>query len=288
MDAQKQFDALLASMKDIDDADRFFRGLFYGANGVGKTVLAMQIAQAITPPGKDIAYVDSHSGFKVVLNPQWKRAGLGNRTRRFQYESYGQLRSLGLAIKAELFDIGCIVLDESSSMSAWDLQDVLADHVARNVKDVNPDVPQWPQYNAEKNRYASLMNDIYAAPVHVIQIAHRRTDLDAAKRQMINPDFIPSLMSIITQPLDVCGYMTADVTVRDGMPVYERKVQVHPTKLITGPKSRIDGLAFELSPEEMKTAVVEWLTGDRDTNEVDFAVYVDPVPHHVLDPADSV
>ena len=285
MGADELLESLRSTMKGMDNLDKILRGMIFGLPGVGKTVLAMQIAQLVTPPDKLIGFIDSDTSFNVLTNQKWRKAGLTHRVTRIEFDNYDQMKNLSMAVQSPKvrksnpeFNFGCFVMDESSSMQAEDLLDVHTEHVRKGVKDTSEYTPGWPQFFTEKNRYADLMKEIYAAQIHVIQVAHRRVDMNRAKQEVISPDFLPSLQGVVLKPLTLCGYMTADVEdMGPGNPaLYKREIQLHPTKLITGPKCKIDDMPLKVSPTELIKAVEEWLQGSRAETTVE-KTFDDPV-----------
>jgi hypothetical protein len=254
--------------------------MIYSTDGVGKTILSMMIAQLITPPDKKIAFVDAHNGWKVINNPRWKARNLGKRTQPFQYQGWSQLQTLSQLIQANHkdFNYGCVILDELSYMEGIDIQRVHTQHVAAGKKDTDEDVPGWGEYNPAKNRYKKMMDDLLEAGTHIIAVSHRREEFNKAKQLIITPDFIPSIRKEILRPFDFCGYLTADMVTAENDPgkvQYERKVQVHPTKLITA-KTKIDDLPLNVSATDLPVIIQEWIAGERTTAVEDNSVFNDP------------
>lgn len=265
--ADQIYEALLASMQDMSTIIPNFRCILFGDSGVGKTVMAMQIAQAITPPDKKIAYIDFREGWVVLLNPEWR--SLQERVVRFQYQGLSQLENMAYAIKAAkppFGDFGAVILDEGTSMSQDDLQTVIKKNVEREpTKD--PDVAAWPDYNAEQNRFTKTFNILNSAPTHFLMLCHERTD----KRnglEYTDLAFQPGLSKIVKRDMHLVGHMFADQQQASGLADarYLRQIQVHPTRFVSA-KTRISGLPVKFEINKLVPAITEYLRGDRGDEE---------------------
>ena len=252
--------ALLNSAQDMSDVHPFLKAMLYGPSGGGKTVLAVDIAQAITPPDKIILYLDSMEHWVSLQNhPELKK-----RVRRLKYQGLSQIEEIQSAIKDgfDFFaDVGTIVLDELDSMQTEDL-DLVA--MSSQEKDHGPDDVTWPDFNKNTTRVRRKIRALLKEDVNVICVAHDGEGKDRRGIVVQRPDFTPKLAKVILEFVHLCGYMTADVIkTSDNKNEYKRTVQVHPTgNLIT--KSRIGGLPYLVEPEQLKTAILEWMAGERE------------------------
>lgn len=252
--------ALLNSAQDMSDVHPFLKAMLYGPSGGGKTVLAVDIAQAITPPDKIILYLDSMEHWVSLQNhPELKK-----RVRRLKYQGLSQIEEIQSAIKDgfDFFaDVGTIVLDELDSMQTEDL-DLVA--MSSQEKDHGPDDVTWPDFNKNTTRVRRKIRALLKEDVNVICVAHDGEGKDRRGIVVQRPDFTPKLAKVILEFVHLCGYMTADVIkTSDNKNEYKRTVQVHPTgNLIT--KSRIGGLPYLVDPEQLKTAILEWMAGERE------------------------
>lgn len=252
--------ALLNSAQDMSDVHPFLKAMLYGPSGGGKTVLAVDIAQAITPPDKIILYLDSMEHWVSLQNhPELKK-----RVRRLKYQGLSQIEEIQSAIKDgfDFFaDVGTIVLDELDSMQTEDL-DLVA--MSSQEKDHGPDDVTWPDFNKNTTRVRRKIRALLKEDVNVICVAHDGEGKDRRGIVVQRPDFTPKLAKVILEFVHLCGYMTADVIkTSDNKNEYKRTVQVHPTgNLIT--KSRIGGLPYLVEPEQLKAAILEWMAGERE------------------------
>lgn len=268
---RKLLQGLLDSMNDPEDDVVKILCMLYGESGVGKTVLAMQIAQAVCPPGKQVLHIDFARGFDVLRNPRWQH--LAKNARRMQYRGLSQIEALAAALTAanppEPFDkVGVVILDESSSMADNDLLTVVK---ARASKDPtkDPDEPKQPDMNATTQRVKRAMSALHAAPVHVIHLAHIRKDKDNLNIEVVGPSYMPKLSSKLREEMLVVGNVQADIVeVSDGPNEYRRFVQIQPSRRVIA-KCRIDGMPERPSFDEFITGVSQFTQGQRSKTEVD-------------------
>jgi hypothetical protein len=269
---QKLLDALVTSMQDMEVTSPNFKGMLYGESGVGKTVMAIQIAQAITPVGKTIIYVDSVEGWVSLLNHK----GLTDRVIRMGYLGLSQIAAIVQAFDEQLepFDkAGCIVLDEASTIARADLDNVVKAR-AKTTPGKDADVPVLPDMNVNTQRMRMAMMSLLQKDIHVIMCAHIREDTDQRTGKVYTrPDFMPKVSKSLREMLHLVGHVTsAEDTNEDGEPIYKRIVQVYPTTSIVA-KTRISGMGVHVTVEELIPATLEWLQGNRETLEVN-----DPLP----------
>lgn len=255
--AQK-FEALLSTAEDMENVHPFFKGMIYGPSGVGKTVLAAEIARQITPTGKEIFYVDSMENWTSLQNhPELK-----DRMKRFKYEGLSQLDTMREAFREgyDIFaNVGTFILDELDGMQGDDL-----DIVASNSQDHpdDPDAVTWPDFNKNTVRVRRTMREFLKLDVNVIAVAHDGEGKDRRGVAIQRPDFTPKLAKAMLEFMHLCGYMTAEVVRGGDGNEYTRRIQVHPTgNLVT--KSRVGGLAVKVSSQELISGIKEWQQGTR-------------------------
>jgi AAA domain len=258
-------DGLIASMQDLETRPPYFKGMIYGESGVGKTILAFKIAQAITPKDQYIAYIDTVEGWVSALNH--KEEHLLNRCKRFKYQGLSQIAALVEAIDTgvEPFnEIGCLIVDEASTVSRLDL-DVALKARARTTQDKDIDSPTWPDMNINTHRMRLNMLDLLAKDFHVILTSHVREDTDKRTGKVYTrPDFMPQISKSIREMVHLVGHMTASISsTEDGEAQYNRSIQVYPTDHIVA-KTRVGGMGLDATSEELCIAIPEWIKGDRE------------------------
>lgn len=254
----QRFEALINTAQDMDNVHPFFKGMIYGPSGVGKTVLAAEIAQAITPAGKEIFYLDSMENWTSLQNhPELKQ-----RMRRFKYEGLSQIDTMREAFteKFGIFEnVGTFIFDELDGMQGDDL-----DRVASNSTDHpdDPDAVTWPDFNKNTVRVRKTMREFLKLDVNVISVAHDGEGKDRRGVAIQRPDFTPKLAKAMLEFMHLCGYMTAEVVRGGDGNEYTRRIQVHPTgNLVT--KSRVGGLSVKVSSPQLIAGILEWQKGTR-------------------------
>lgn len=254
-------EALMGKREQLSAKTPYFKGLIYGDSGAGKTVAAMKIAQAVTPPGKTIEFIDFLEGWVALLN----HPGLTARANRQQYEGLSQLEYLAKFIKmgVEPFDkIGTVILDEWSSMTQTDLDVVLKSRAAKDASK-DPNAPTQPDFYANTERSRRAITELMQAHVNVICVGHIREDKLSNGVVRQGPAFMPKFSEKFRQMLHLVANLNAEeFTTEDGSPDYRRFLQVHPTRSISA-KTRIGGLPLSLSVEELIPAILEWMRGER-------------------------
>jgi GTPase SAR1 family protein len=229
-----------------------FKAIFAGPKGVGKTTFVAQLLQKITPPDKEIIWVDSGGEGYETLSAF---PGAMDRMRVVDFQGLSQLETLCDAIdyKAGSFgNVGALVLDEFSTMAMKDQDVVLASHVIeqRNKgKNKDADTPEWDEFNANTQRMRRIMYRLLktakTSKVHVVAIAHMRDDKMQGKGiEIRRPAFMPKLSETIGENVHILGMMSADAEIANDKPTYTRKIQMHPTRTVDA-KTRISGLAWK-------------------------------------------
>lgn len=272
--AQERLQALLESMKSpVDEnAPQNVTGIIYGDNGTGKTVLAVQLAQAIVdlqgrigdPSKPEILFVDAVNAWRSLKN----HPGMLDDLKRIPYAGKEQLETLIDAIQWRppgFENVKVVILDEMSSMTDKDGDVVLAARVADTAKfpGKDPDVLTQPDMGATTERMRRVVVRLLQQEISVIFVAHVRNDEDKEKGfQITRPRFMPKFSGTIREGLDFVAHMSAqEVGTSDGNIVYQRRLQMHPSRAVVA-KSRIGGLNTFVSPDEFVSGTIKWLKGD--------------------------
>ena len=270
--------ALLDSMQDLTDATANVKTMIYGESGVGKTVLAMEMAQRLTPGDKRILFLDTYEGWVSLLNhPELKK-----RSARMKYQGLSQIDLLVQAIQADtpFADIGTVVVDEISSIAKKDLDNVLNTRAAKDPSK-DRDVATQPDMGANTERMRRTFGDLLAMDINVILVSHIREDADARTGvKTIRPGMMPKMSVTIREQLHDVVHMTADeIRDEEGNVGYTRSLQVLPTRGVVA-KTRVGGLDIHTSTADYIRAVGEWMRGDRES--------LDPETIEVADDLESM
>lgn len=284
--ADELMQALLESMQDLTDATAHVKTMIYGESGVGKTVLAMEMAQAVTPNGKRILFMDATEGWVSLLNHPHLKA----RTARMKYQGLSQIDLLIKAMQADtpFADIGTIVIDEVSTIALKDLDNVLNTRAAKDPSK-DRDVATQPDMGANTERMRRTIGDLLAMDINVILVSHIREDADARTGiKTIRPGMMPKMSVTIRGQLHDVVHLTADEIRDEGGEVgYSRTLQVLPTRGVVA-KTRVGGLSIHVPTAEYITAVGEWMHGDRESLDPETIEVAEDIGTLVLETDENV
>lgn len=274
--AQELLNELLASMGSPNDQPQHVTGIIYGDSGGGKTIVALQLAQAVCDfhGGGDIIVVDAVNAWRSYKNHSDL---LKPNVKRMAYSGKAQLDTLISALEyrgniPDLVNVKVVILDEMSSMTDKD-GDLILKVRSEKDSDKDPDVLTQPDMGATTERMRRTVVDLLKLEdLSVIFVAHQRNDEDKAKGYAVTrPRFMPKFSGTIREGLDFVAHMSAKQTNRDGAPVYVRELQVHPTTTVVA-KTRIGGLPLKVTPDQFVSGIVKWLKGEVGNSKVDVVV----------------
>lgn len=255
-------DNLLESMKAPVEDVQNVTGLVYGDSGGGKTVFAVQLAQAIRKwkgGNGRILFLDAVNAWRSLKNHPELHDGLV----RIPYDGKVQLDLIIEAISWKqpgFQDFDVIILDEMSSMTDRDGDVVLA---ARSANDPtkDPDVLTQPDMGATTERMRRSIVALLKLPLSIIFVSHVRNDEDKAKGYNVTrPRFMPKFSGTIREGLDFVGHMAAKEQVVGGEITYTRSLQLHPSTTVVA-KTRIGGVKPIELPQDFIPKVIDWLNG---------------------------
>jgi len=257
------YEEFLNLREPLSNLHPYFKACVYGDSGFGKTVWAMQLAQAITPEGKTIEYIDHMEGWVSLSNHK----GLRDRAHRQKYAGFSQVEFLADVIGKQVgpfADVGTVILDEFSSMTYNDL-DIL-------VKVGKKDTPEWPEYYAGQERARRCLERLLKQNINVICVAHIREDKLSSGLIVTRPKFVPGFNEIFRQLMHLVTHLSAEEFVQeDGTADYRRNFQVHPTKRVNA-KTRVGGLPVNVEGDVLIKAIQEWMVGEREEEVNDIEI----------------
>lgn len=260
----KMLAALEESFILADDKRLTFKGLIYGPSGVGKTVEAMEIAQIVTPPDKQIVFIDTSDGWVSLMN----HPGLGRRTRPMAYQGLSQFKVLVDALEegaGSFGSVGTIVFDEISTTGKRDLSKVikatgLGEYEAAEFKHYNIATRRMEDILTEIFRLRESHNLIFVS--HMKERENKRTGIKVRE-----PSVMPAFGETLKEGLHVVAFMQADIKHSEkdtGTAKYVWTMQVHPSKM-TVAKTRIGGLDIVVTPKQFNDRLKTWITRENTT-----------------------
>lgn len=249
---------LLARMKDLDlsEPERDFAGLIYGPIGSGKTILSLQLAQALTQTGR-ILYLDSSDGWVSVSGKKFAalRAGV-TRLRVTTYADFAGVADALLKNAKGYEDFDVIIMDEATSIA-----DKVIDEVAVDIHD---DITQIEgrDYRPVQLLYMQALNKLHDTEgLSTILVAHDRVDKVGRGEDaptISSPGYPPKLGKEVAKIMHVVAYLDSTVKGAENGPTYVREVQAQPTRRISA-KSRITDMPLRMSPQQFINRIITWV-----------------------------
>lgn len=244
----KELDALMETLIPQQQAKPYFRGMVYGAEGSTKTVSACSVGSRVL-----MIETDAEGWVSLLNHPEIYR-----KVTRMRYEGLSQIQYLATVINSDKFDeYDTLVIDTGSQMVSADLDVITRDRLKR--KKIEEEVPDWPTYRLNQNKVRRAITYLVAnAQKHIVITSHARQEKDKSGISRTTPDMPQAVRNDITRLCHLVGYLTADIVQTDEGVVYQRRMQVHPTKLIVA-KSKIGGLPVVISNPNLGEIVDNWL-----------------------------
>lgn len=270
---------LQGALADTDEYAARFKFLLYGSSGVGKTVEAIHLAHLLKAEGKKVLHIDTGEGYISLFNhPQLMKP---ENYQRMLYKGLSQIETLVEVIQAGAggFDAyDTLVFDEFSTSTKQFLHIVLE---ANNLKGSLTKAPEFKEWGImSRNIEGTIWKLLELKDTHnIIFIAHEKWKEDkATKAKMYAPSFMDSIEGPVKENCHVVARMEAEVTNTNGAPIYNRTLQVHPTKIVTA-KSRVGDLDIKVPVHRFNERVVEWLASggklETGTGAIEDAVALD-------------
>lgn len=249
-------DDLLETMVP-DEHKPFARIALYGDEGSTKTVTACSVGE---PDRETILLESDPEGYVSLYNHPdiyFMPDGKTHRIRRFRYEGLSQIDAFVEFISDPRFDAAdTIVVDTASGIVNSDLDIITERRFA--AKKIDEEVPDWPAYRVNQDRVRRAFTPLMEIEKHIVLTSHARAEKDKTNIVRTTLDMPQAVRKHLTRMCHLVGYLTAEIQETEDNVTYSRRMQVHPTKLITA-KSRIGGLPVVIDEPDLREIVRTWL-----------------------------
>lgn len=240
------------------------KGLFYSDSGNGKSHLAMELADRITPDDKVWLLIDTSDNFSIL---DQINGGTGPRktARSLPFTYLEDVETIAAAIAAGLpgwGDVATLVLDEGSIMAQQDVD---------RIYDVNhgegktlEDTPGWSEYRPSMVRFRRMMAKFMdIRGFNLLIVAHEKGPIEKLPKS--HADFPIATYKAVKKSLTFVARVVADFKASPGSSeaVYSRSVQIHPTRAYDA-KSRLGTDLVEMPTDWFIDACVAWLDNGKD------------------------
>lgn len=205
----KVLSALEASVQPVSLADELppFRGLLYGSYGMGKTTLAVRIAQVL---GGRTALVTTDSAWTVIYKESPEVLATID---RIPYQGFSHVTAL-----AQAHDEGIEPYNGYNNL-IWDTVSTGNDQTLRNLVDqkqfgekhqLDPMVEGWPHYRIAARLLRDAIVVLNKSKLNIIYIGHVRepSENDKAKMKLaIRANMPQACYDVIAQEVNLVGWL---------------------------------------------------------------------------------
>jgi len=240
-----------------DTHEPFVRIMIHGAEGATKTVSACSVGR---PDRKVVLLESDPEGYVSLYNHPdiyFMPDGKTPRIKRFEFQGLSQIDAFAETLSDPYFDeYDTVVVDTASGIVNHDL-DVIT---AKRFKDgkVDEEVPDWPSYRLNQDRVRRAFTPLMRVQKHIVMTSHTKEAKDKSNIAKMTPDMPQAVRNHLTRMCHLVGYITAEQSEREEEAIYTRRMQVHPTRLVTA-KSRIGGLPVVIDNPDLREIVREWV-----------------------------
>lgn len=209
----------------------YFRGIWYGQQGKGKTTAIASVAHAADEVGGKIVFIDADGGLKVEA---LRRLGIPTAPfepyRDVSYEGMLKLHEVIGNRLADGHNIFALCWDTTTKTASVQLEKITDDAYAaylakptsqRKAPRTETDVWQ-DDYGILAHQMRKLVRRFHALPCHVLLGAHERKDKDDdTGKVVIQPAMSPSVITDVLGYMDFCIHVRTedfdDPTLTDGL-----------------------------------------------------------------------
>lgn len=248
------------------------KGLFYSESGNGKSHLAMELADVITPPDKFWVMVDTSDNYSIL---DQINGGEGPRKNcnsiPFTFIEDLELIAEAIATRQPGWgDIATLILDEGSVMAQQDVDRVFDQRVGEGK--TMEETPGWSEYRPAMIRYRRMLDRLMKIPgLNLLIVAHEHAPVD--KLPKAHGDFPIATYKAVKKALTFVARVEADNKAKPGSEevIYERTVQVHPTKAYDA-KCRLGTDIVKMPTDWFISLCETWLASSAPDNSKDDTV----------------
>lgn len=179
--------------------------VIYGAPGTGKTTFAATAQHH--KDAKDVLFLDMNKGLLSVAEESDR---IHERPDAIEIDSYEEVREAYQFLVSADHDYQTVVIDTVTDLQELNLEYIVQEELdkssQRGKKRDGLDDRWREDYGKSTSQLTRLARNFRDLPMHVIFIAHKRTDQDDQKRETVSPALTPKLQENVVGAVDLCGY----------------------------------------------------------------------------------
>lgn len=214
----------------ISEEEKLLRAMFYGDFGMGKSTLALMLAQMF---GGEVIWITTDSAWRVID----KYPDIKPMVRRIPYQSFSQVRAIAMAADEghpKYSEVRTIIWDSVARGVDQTLRALVDGKKYPKVQD-DPDVEAWPHYRRAERALGETVSFLNKSNLNIIYTAHTRFPSDKDKEQQkfaIRPNLPEASYKVVAEEVSLIGWLHRDAVGS------KRMIQTAGTKTVTA-KSQI-------------------------------------------------
>ncbi len=215
-------------IKPAKSVSRYLKGLVYGDYGVGKTTLVASAADV--PEMSDVIFIDAESGTKVIEDRDdidvVTITAYSQFARIYEYlklhckardandiDTLRKLESMFKRIPAEQIETPkrykTVIVDSLTEVQKYCMYQLLGIKVGEAILDVEPDAPQFSEWNKSAEMIRLLVRSFRNLDMNVLFVCSRDEDKDERNQFVFVPNLPGKLALEINGFFDMVGFMVA-------------------------------------------------------------------------------
>lgn len=177
----------------------------YGDPGTGKTTFAATAQHH--KDTKDVLFLDINKGLLSVA----EESELIHETPdAIEIDKYSEVGEVYEFLAKGDHDYNTVVIDTFTDLQELNLEAIVQEELdqasSRGKKRDGLDDRWREDYGTSTSQLTRLARNFRDLPMHVIFLAHKRTDQDDQKRETVSPAITPKLQENVIGAVDLCGY----------------------------------------------------------------------------------